>query len=372
MATKISWADESWSPIIGCSKISAGCANCYAERMANRQVHMEDARGGPYKYGTIIANGKWTGSVNFFQPALTKPLHWRKPRKIFVCSMSDLFHESVPFEWIDRVFAVMALCPQHQFMCLTKRAGRMREYVQSLMLGHRKLGDALRAIGEDRITTRLLVMEAYGVNHGDNGNPPYNPFPNLHLGVTPENQDNVGRIADLIRTPAAKRFLSLEPLLGRIDLRQLWGGEFYCPQCRRFFDTENFWMCPRCGDPIVGEDGDGCDTTCPACKQTFGSDEEVPVCPNCDNSGGGRYIQPDYSSCFSGDLENAIIENVDYAFIGCESGPKARLCTLDDIRYVMEQCRVADVKIHVKQIPLNSKCNKVIGEWPKEFQVREV
>ena len=357
--TKISWAEFSWSPIIGCSKISAGCANCYAERMANRQVHMEDARGGPYKYGTIIANGKWTGSVNFFQPALTKPLHWRKPRKIFVCSMSDLFHESVPFEWIDRVFTVMALCPQHQFMCLTKRAGRMREYMADIKTPIRIAGAASQGSGATINLNRFWGAAGW-------------PISNVHLGVTVENQDNVGRIADMIQTPAAKRFVSFEPLLGRIELRQLWGGEFYCPQCRRFFDTEKFWMCPHCGDPIVGEDGDGCDTTCPACKQTFGSDEEVPVCPNCDNSGGGQYIQPDYSSCFSGDLENAIIENVDYAFIGCESGPKARLCTLDDIRYVMEQCRVADVKIHAKQIPLNSKCNKVIGEWPEEFRVREI
>lgn len=281
----ISWTDGTWNPIIGCSKISAGCANCYAERMACRQSAM-----GNLNYAQVVNTGwknHWNGKTVFVESALTKPLHWRKPRKIFVCSMSDLFHESVSFEWIDRVFAVMALCPQHQFMCLTKWAGRMREYIQSLMLGHRKLADALRAIGEDRITTRLLVMQAYGVKMGDGGNPPYNPFPNVHLGVTVENQDNVGRIADLIQTPAAKRFVSFEPLL----------GDVYVP--------EGLW-------------------------------------------------------------------DIDYAFIGCESGPRPRLCSHTDIKWLIHRCRDAAVKIHIKQIPLNGKCNKKIDEWPNGFKVREI
>ncbi len=378
----ISWTDSTWNPICGCSKVSAGCLNCFAEKQAGRLANM-----GQEQYQRVVKRDqhdkrfylrKWTGKAVFVESALTKPLHWRKARKIFVCSMSDLFHKSVPFEWIDRVFAVMALCPQHEFKVLTKRAGRMKEYISEVETNRvGKWGASAGMCLPDcyRAGNRVWQLRNGMCGEADKCPTMLNwdwPLPNVHLGVTIENQDNVGRIADLIRTPAAKRFVSFEPLLGRIELKQLWGGEFYCPQCRKFFDTEKFWMCPNCGEQINGEDGDGCETTCPACKNTFGSDEEVPVCPKCDNCGGGRYIQPDYSSCFSGDLENAIIENIDHAFIGCESGPKARLCTLDDIRYLMDQCRDASVKIHVKQIPLDGRCNKHIEQWPKEFQVREV
>ncbi len=266
--TNISWAEFSWNPIIGCSKKSAGCLNCFAEKMAFRLSCMEATRNcfrteQRETYGKVVyANRGWNGKTEFVESALTKPLHWRTPRKIFVCSMSDLFHESVPFEWIDRVFAVMALCPQHQFMCLTKRAGRMREYMAATC----PEGTLLELQGAPLATW---------------------PLPNVHLGVTVENQDNVGRIADLIRTPAAKRFVSFEPLLeGVVPLRGM--------------------------------------------------------------------------------------QDINYAFIGCESGAGARLCDISDIRFMMAQCKFANVKIHVKQIPLNGKCNKNIGEWPKEFQVREI
>ena len=280
--------DIFWSPIVGCSKISAGCQNCYAERQAVRLRGITDAQclrnrsqrnlTNAIAYGKVTAKNKWTGETALRRHELTKPQHWRKPRKIFVVSMGDLFHESVPFEWIDRVFAVMALCPQHQFMCLTKRAGRMREYIASVR-------------HEPRINHAIIAMdEKYTANFVKH------PLPNVHLGVTVENQDNVGRIADLIQTPAAKRFVSFEPLLGKIDFREtMHDGRF-------------------CGDFI------------------------------------------------------------DYAFIGCESGPRARLCTLEDIWYITGQCGIAGgyIKQHIKQIPLNGKCNKKIKEWSPEFQIREI
>ncbi len=283
MTTKISWADATWNPIIGCSKISAGCANCYAERMAFRLGSMERHK---WTYGRVVNHCgdhefriQWNGSTEFIESALTKPLHWRKPRKIFVCSMSDLFHESVPFEWIDRVFAVMALCPQHQFMCLTKRAGRMREYCGDLLARTPGMDKAARELG----IPHNEVMYPGGLKTGV-----YQfslPLPNVHLGVTVENQDNVGRIADLIRTSAAKRFLSLEPLL--------------------------------CGFDID-------------------------------------------------------LTGIDYIYVGCESGSGARLCKGHAIRHMIRQGQAADVQVHVKQIPLNGKCNKNFDEWPEEFQVREI
>lgn len=309
MGTKISWADESWNPIVGCSKISAGCVNCYAEKMANRMVGISKHRynRSTLRYTQVIKNGKWNGKTHMLDEILTKPLHWRKPRKIFVCSMGDLFHESVPFEWIDRVFAVMALCPQHQFMLLTKRAGRMREYItyefRQIDIEHR-------------------ILTGYS---SPSGKPAYPeipsdcwPLPNVHLGVTVENQDNVGRIEDLIRTPAAYRFLSIEPLMpGKLDLGKVT-------------------------IPSTASGGFG-DASCHPLR-----------------------VQPGHYSV--GD-----VAPIDCIYLGCESnGPKERLCTLDDIRYVMQQGRDAGVKIHVKQIPLNGKCNKNLKEWPPEFRVREV
>jgi protein gp37 len=280
--TKISWADATWNPIIGCSKISAGCQNCYAEKMAFRLATMHNP-----DYEKVVAvdgdgyfAGDWQGKTVFVESALTKPLHWRKPRKIFVCSMSDLFHESVPFTWIEDVMGVIEQCPQHTFFVLTKRPMRMTDYFNAL--GKR-----------------------YELSC----------CPNLHLGVTVENQDNVGRIADLIRTPAAKRFVSFEPLLGETDV--WWPASIYPdgpPMCC------NGYMCGCKGLPV-----------------------DPPLC-----------------------------HGIDYAFIGCESGPKARLCSLDNIRYTMGQCRDANIKIHVKQIPLAGKCNKDITQWPPEFQVREI
>ncbi len=309
MSTKISWADETWNPIVGCSKISAGCLNCYAERMAHRQAHMEIKRGGPDRYGEVLnCYGKWNGETVFVESALTKPLHWRNPRKIFVCSMSDLFHESVPFETSARIFYIMGLCYWHQFFVLTKRSGRMLEMLTTWhkeqnkgyffnphfgpYVEHAGVCNADGEIQEPHLTYLKAMQRHYKPDWNDNpetlGDAGYSlpwPLPNVHLGVTVENQQNVGRIVSLRETPAAKRFLSLEPLL--------------------------------CG--------------------------------------------------FDVDLTG-----IDYIYVGCESGPNARLCKSHAIRHMIRQGRNADAQVHVKQIPLNGKCNKNFDEWPPEFQIREV
>ena len=125
-ATSIEWTDETWNPIRGCSIVSKGCTNCYAMK----QAHRFSGRGGPYEGLTTLTNGGpvWTGKVRLVPELLEAPLHWRKPRRVFVNSMSDLFHESVPDEFIDQVFAVMALASQHTFQILTKRPERMRAW----------------------------------------------------------------------------------------------------------------------------------------------------------------------------------------------------------------------------------------------------
>ncbi len=162
--SKIEWTGATWNPVTGCSKVSAGCAHCYAERMALRLQAMGSAR---YRNGFRVT----------LHPDLVElPKRWREPRLIFVNSMSDLFHENVPTDFIRRVFETMRACPQHVFQVLTKRSGRVRELAASL------------------------------------------DWPaNIWMGVTVEDARVAHRIADLLAVPACVRFLSCEPLIGPLD-----------------------------------------------------------------------------------------------------------------------------------------------------------
>ena len=210
----IEWTEKTWNPIVGCSKVSPGCDNCYAERMAIRLAHIPGATGDQYSdvIGSNMMGGyHWDGKTALVESALTKPLHWKKPRMIFVCSMGDLFHESVPFEWIDKVFAVMALCPQHTFQVLTKRPARMLEYFEML-----RTNDSC-FICLQRQASRISKSHAPKLY---NNAPVSNwPLPNVWLGVTAEDQQRADeRIPDLLKCPAAKRFISVEPILGAVDL----------------------------------------------------------------------------------------------------------------------------------------------------------
>lgn len=118
--TKIEWTDATWNPIVGCSVISPGCTNCYAMRLAGTRMKTHPTREGL----TREVNGQhvWTGDVRLVESALYQPLRWRRPRRIFVGAHTDIFHEKVPDQWLDRLFAVMALSPQHTFQVLTKRS----------------------------------------------------------------------------------------------------------------------------------------------------------------------------------------------------------------------------------------------------------
>lgn len=172
MATKshIEWTQMTWNPVTGCSKVSAGCKYCYAERMAKRLKAMGVKR---YSHEFTVT----------LQPDLLQvPTHWREPRLVFVNSMSDLFHEKVPLSYIEKVFQVMAECPQHTFQILTKRSERLLELSKKLEW-----------------------------------------TPNVWMGVSVEDQRSVSRIADLQRVPAAVRFLSLEPLIGALNRIPLKG-----------------------------------------------------------------------------------------------------------------------------------------------------
>jgi len=202
--TEISWTDATWNPVVGCTKVSAGCDNCYAIRTAHRMT----ANPNPLvsqAYAGTEAGGQWTGRVNLLTDRLDQPPRWRKPRRIFVNAQSDLFHEAVPDDFIARVWAVMALAPQHVFQVLTKRHARMR----SLLTAPRFQDDVWRAA--------TVLMGERGI---DKGRHFAWPLPGVWLGVSVEDQRWADiRIPALLDTPAAVRWLSCEPLLGPMDLQ---------------------------------------------------------------------------------------------------------------------------------------------------------
>lgn len=218
--SNIEWTDKTWNPVVGCTPVSPGCLNCYAARMAMRLETMGVPGYQRSDEGIRIAEVRggrsvFTGDVRTLDHRLTEPLKWRKPRMVFVNSQSDLFHESVPFEFIDRVFAVMALCPQHTFQVLTKRPERMREYVtRDGDHPTRRVRDATYQF--DKAAYERLDLSGDGW-----------PLPNVWLGVSVEDQARADeRIPVLMQCPAAVRFLSCEPLLGPVDMSAFFGGAY--------------------------------------------------------------------------------------------------------------------------------------------------
>lgn len=220
MPTKIEWATETWNPVTGCTPISEGCRNCYAERMSKRLAgRCGYPEGEPFR-------------VTLHPDKLDQPMRWKKPRMIFVCSMGDLFHEDVPFDQISQVFDVMcswrwptkeAECsgdaslledPGHTFMVLTKRPERIPEWLS--WLGHYWTGDSPVNIN--------LEAEGHFGKH-------------IWFGVTAENQARADeRIPILLQIPAAVRFVSVEPMLGPVDL-----NKYLYPH--RLCDGHSAWQC---------------------------------------------------------------------------------------------------------------------------------
>ena len=196
--TSIGWADRTWNPVVGCSRLSDGCRHCYAEQMAGTRLsHLPDYAG---LTRMVAGEPRWTGEVRLLEDRLSEPLHWRKPYRVFVNSMSDLFHESLSEDDIREVLEVIywvgedefAEYPNevlpHQFLCLTKRAKRMRD-----------------------------VVTQFRADMGE-----LEPEPNVWLGVSVENQSAADeRIPFLLDTFAVVRWLSVEPLLEKIEIPRL-------------------------------------------------------------------------------------------------------------------------------------------------------
>ncbi len=213
-APRIEWTDATWNPVRGCSRVSEGCRNCYAERYAARFSKPRGARvdgtpRSPFRgFARMTPQGpRWTGRVELIPSKLDEPLHWRKPRRVFANSMSDLFHEGLPDEVIDRVFAVMALARKHTFQILTKRPERMLAWS--------------RANNRDANVVRWMntmdPFHRYSVHSLGGSIGQTWPLPNIWLGVSVENRATLRRIYDLQATPAAKRFISVEPMLEEIS-----------------------------------------------------------------------------------------------------------------------------------------------------------
>lgn len=334
MPSDIEWTDETWNFLAGCTPVSEGCRNCYAAREAvrlagNPNEMISEKYSGTARMTAPGANRRavFTGRVNFHEPSLLKPLRVRTPKRWFVNSMSDLFHESVDPFVIIRAFAVMDLARHHTFQILTKRPER-----------------AERLLGDSDFTRRLDEARVEVASQLGQGNPGDFEFPlaNVWLGTSVEDQAAADtRIPHLLRTPAAVRFLSCEPLLGPVDLRQQW---------RDFlegWDTEAVHVC--------GGDEKRCYRHCPEAQQVH-------------------------------------TERVHWVIVGGESGPKARRLDIDWIRRIVGDCRDTSTPVFVKQLgarpyevtvpgPVGSEQALDLGllsskggdweEWPKDLRVRE-
>ena len=322
--TSIEWSERSWNPTRGCSMAAGsecgGCLNCYAARQALRM----SGPGGKYEgLVRLTENGpRWTGKI--VEGDVDAPLHVRAPSRWFVDSMSDLFHESIPDEWIDRAFAVMSLCPQHTFQILTKRAERMRAYCAGDNLFQRIISASNRSVDGKETCCENRGNGPNLCSIGHRGRGPLEdhrrlrlPLLNAWLGVSVEDEPTARlRITSLLTIPASVRWVSYEPALGPVK---------FLP-----------WLFP-------------------------------------DPPGGKR----------KGELQPGL----DWVVIGGESGPFARPFDLAWARNTVAQCRAAGVPVFVKQLgarpvvngvslrdlqgPLRDPKGGNMVEWPEDLRVRE-
>lgn len=291
--TSIEWCEAVWNVTRGCSRVSSGCGDstgggCYAER----QAHRFSGPGMPYEGLTKLTKHgpRWTGVCRFVPEMLTIPLHRRKPTTWFVNSMSDLFHEAFGDDQIAAVFGVMAYCDQHRFIVLTKRAKRMHDWFASNADHATECAETAAAMTGDSFAS--LSFGAAG---------PW-PLPNVVLGVSCENQKTADeRIPWLLQTPAAIRVVSLEPLLGPINLRD-----------------------------VPSESGKS----------------EV----HCDALKIDNWEHRDWTGLRQ--------RHLDWVIAGCESGPKARPCDEEWVRSIRDQCSSANVSFFLKQL---KRGNKVVS-----------
>jgi len=286
----IEWTDRTWNPVRGCSVVSPGCINCYAMK----QAHRFSGKGKAYEGLTKQTSGgpQWTGKVREVWTSLLEPLSWKKPQRIFVNSMSDLFHEDVEAAFISEVFGVMRLAWWHTFQILTKRPARMRELLND--------PEFQTAIENSEAFNRLPDEHAWEW-----------PLPNIWLGVSAEDQQRADeRIPLLLQTPAAVRFVSAEPLIGPIDFESIeWPGGAW--NHRVDVIRGGYW-----------------------------------------NSEGWRGLGPaaQLGDPRGGFTNHSDMATIDWVIVGGESGPGARPCAMEWIEHIVQQCKAASVTCFVKQL----------------------
>ncbi|MCC6596958.1 MAG: DUF5131 family protein [Rhodanobacteraceae bacterium] len=340
MTTKIEWTKnkdgsqgKTWNPVRGCEHASPGCKSCYAQR----QAHRFSALGRPYHGLTLLSprGPVWNGQVRLVPENLGEPLTWMKPTTIFVGSMTDIFHDDVPRQYIAAIFGVMALACHHTYQVLTKRSRRMREVVNSL-----SLEECVMALA-DNPWCSLSLPRSKGIAIGrqmktigrDPPNFPNWPMEHVWLGASVEDQRRADeRLVELIQTQARLRMVSVEPLLEQIDLhRYLW---------------------------LTGASSAGPFTDAAGRKRGGGGK-------------GGQMV----TSVPAGDLH--------WVIVGGESGNHARPFDLAWAERIQEQCREAGVAYFFKQggdrclrgghpWPLNAPKGGDPQEWPEHLRVQQM
>lgn len=314
--SSIEWTDASWNIITGCTLVDEGCRYCYAARQAATWPALANhaSRKGLARVNAA-GEAKFNGEVRFNDQWLQVPLRWRKPRRIFVCAAGDLFHEAVPDEWIDKVFAVMALAPQHTFQVLTKRPARAREYLTRQAGGGKQ--DVRNHIAWIEVAA---IMDAWAPGwkseeidglHRKRGISACTkwPLPNVWLGTSVSDQVSADtRIPELLAAPAAVRFISAEPLLGPVDLTRI---------CL----VKKLPSSIRSGIHIDAMRGRYCESGMP-------------------------YVDWDVSQPY--DTASPPL-SLDWVIAGGESGPKARPMHPDWARELRDQCQAAKVPFFFKQ-----------------------
>lgn len=287
----IAWTEKTWNPVTGCTKVSAGCKHCYAEReVADRWS----------KNPKSVFFGRSFTDVQCHENQLAAPMKWKASLRIFVCPRADLFHEAVPVEFLDRIFAVMALAPQHTFQVLTKRPDRMQDYCKNFSW-HRVIQSCTGTDGISNIPRFTLQALQHHFGHLPASILNFKrhdswPLPNVWLGVTVENQEAADeRIPLLLETPAAVRWISVEPLLGAIDLTKIqWPGKHKVDVLRR-----------------------------------------------------GAWDIPGWHAGFA---NHGDMEGIDWVVCGGESGSQARPMHPDWARALRDQCAAAEVPFLFKQV----------------------
>ncbi len=354
--TTIQWTDRTWNPVRGCSRTSPGCVNCYAERQAARF----SAPGAPFHefvrwrsrvsgldYASRGAAGsadpRWTGKLALVESKLREPLSWREPQRVFVNSMSDLFHEALPDEAIDKVFAVMAACESITFQVLTKRAKRMREYFAA--------GDELWDSRWPR-AMNLLLGEC---------EPTTFPLPNVWLGVSAEDQQRADeRIPLLLDTPAAVRFVSAEPLLGPVNLDRV-----------RYAPIENAYVPAltadrRMGCMIVDQRNRGSSPIFPRLDWVIVGGESGPGARPCDVAWIRSIVQQCAAACVP-----CFVKQLG-AHVVCRNDRVSDW--LDECGGITLDERELDRKTHqgdTFRVYLESRKGGEPAEWPADLRVRE-